>query len=614
MKRIYLVICLVLSGSIAFAQHADDVAIVPKPVSLEKGKGKFYIGKNNFIEINSKYYAAGWSPIEVFSEIFEKKFGFGLHTYVNTDKPVKKHAILFNVLPSYNESYQLKVDDSQITISGGPAGIFYGFQSLMQLIYVDSTHKILCVSAVNIKDQPNFAYRGLMLDVGRHFFEVDEIKKILDVMASLKLNRFHWHLTDDQGWRLEIKKYPKLTTISAWRDSTIIGGYGDFKPFIYDGKRSGGFYTQEQAREIVRYAAERNIEVIPEIEMPGHSTAVLAAYPELGNGTGPYTVPGYWGVHNTIYNPGEPTFKFLEDVLTEVMAIFPGKYIHVGGDEVPKDEWKNSPLAQQIIKENHLKDENELQSWFIGRIEKFLNKNGRTLIGWDEILEGGLTANATVMSWRGEQGGIQAAQQGHNVIMSPGSNMYVDHAQAKDGKTEPLAIGGFLPLDVVYNYNPLPAVLTPDQQKHVSGVQANMWTEYVATDNKLEYMLFPRTIALAEVGWTKPANKDYESFSKNRLPEFLKNLERSGINYRIPEADVKINDDTQIGRKKIIITPLVADSKVYYTIDGHKADNTANLYTDPIVAPFTNGKSLTLKYILVTPGNRTSSEFSLDIK
>jgi hexosaminidase len=608
MKFSLSIILLFLSGSIVFARQTDEPGIIPKPASIKEGTGPFMINKHTHLVARG---AGAEKVAAMFNYFLNRRYGFVLKINGNETKD----AIVLNTtlrmrLP--DEAYQLKVTNNSITISGERSGVFYGVQSLLQLIHENGAH--LSVPAVIINDQPNFAYRGLMLDVGRHFFEVDEIKKVLDVMATLKLNKFHWHLTDDQGWRLEIKKYPKLTTIGAWRDSTIIGQYYDFKPFIYDGKRSGGFYTQEQAREIVKYADERNIEVIPEIEMPGHCTAVLAAYPELGNGPGPYKVPGYWGVHNTIYNPGEPTFKFLEDVLTEVMAIFPGKYIHVGGDEVPKDEWKSSTLAQQIIKENHLKDEQELQSWFIGRIEKFLNKNGRNLIGWDEILEGGLTANATVMSWRGEQGGIQAAQQGHNVIMSPGSNMYIDHAQAKDGKTEPLAIGGFLPLDVVYNYNPLPAVLTPDQQKHISGVQANMWTEYVATNNKLEYMLFPRAVALAEVGWTKPVNKDYESFSKNRLPVFLLNIEKAGINYRVPEAGIVINNDAPAGRKKITITPLVAGSKVYYTIDGHKADNTANLYNESIITPFTNGRSLTLKYVIVTPGNRVSNEFSFDIK
>ncbi|MGN8067729.1 beta-N-acetylhexosaminidase [Mucilaginibacter sp. 22184] len=608
MKKNLFLFFLILIGRTAFAQQATKVTIVPKPAFVEKGVGLFVIDQYTSVvakEPDAQKVAA------IFNYFLKKQYGFTLRTnnvalantiVLNTSSPAK----------SSNESYQLKVTNKGVNIQGSRAGVFYGAQSLLQLI--QQKGKQLFVPVVNINDEPNFAYRGLMLDVGRHFFDTNEIKKILDVMASLKLNTLHWHLTDDQGWRLEIKKYPKLTAISAWRDSTIIGQYYDFKPFVYDGKKSGGFYTQEQAREVVKYAAERNIEVIPEIEMPGHSTAVLAAYPELGNGTGPYKVPGYWGVHHTIYNPGEPTFQFLQDVLTEVMTIFPSKYIHIGGDEVPKDEWKSSALAQKIIHENNLKDEHELQSWFINRIEKFLNKNGKNLIGWDEILEGGLTPNATVMSWRGEAGGIQAAKEGHNVIMSPNSNMYVDHAQAKDAKTEPLAIGGFLPLYVVYNYNPRPTALTADQQKHILGVQANMWTEYVSTNNKLEYMLFPRAIALAEVGWTKTENKNYEDFASKRLPVVLESIERSGVNYRIPEANVVISDDVATKRKRISITPFIADSKVYYTIDGHKADNTADLYSGPILSPMTNGQPLTLKYIIVTRENKTSNEFSVDIK
>lgn len=607
MKKNLFLFALILFARTAFAQQADEVTIVPKPASAEKGVGQFIINQHTSIiakEPDAQKVAG------MFNYFLRKKYGFTL----NINNAAAANAIVLNTssakLPS--ESYQLKVTSKGVNIAGNRAGVFYGVQSLLQLIQQKSTQ--LSVPVVSINDEPNFSYRGLMLDVGRHFFDASEIKKILDVMASLKLNTLHWHLTDDQGWRLEIKKYPKLTAISAWRDSTIIGGYGDFNPFIYDGKKSGGFYTQEQAREIVKYAAERNIEVIPEIEMPGHSTAVLAAYPELGNGTGPYKVPGYWGVHNTIYNPGEPTFQFLQDVLTEVMTIFPSKYIHIGGDEVPKDEWKTSALAQKIIHENKLKDEHELQSWFVNRIEKFLNKNGKSLIGWDEILEGGLTPNATVMSWRGEAGGIQAAKEGHNVIMSPNSNMYVDHAQAKDAKTEPLAIGGFLPLDVVYNYNPRPTALTTNQQKHILGVQANMWTEYVSTNNKLEYMLFPRAIALAEVGWTKTENKNYDDFVSKRLPVVLESIERSGVNYRIPEANVVITDDAATKRKRITITSFVADSKVYYTIDGHKADNTTDLYSGSILSPITNGRPLTLRYIIVTHENKTSNEFNVDIK
>jgi len=609
MKKAFFMILLAVSARTAFAQVADSTMIIPRPASVQIEAGSFTINKQTKLVANT---ADAKKVADMFNYFLQKKYGFGLSVIPGG----VNDAIILKVssdpkLPK--EGYMLKVASHSVTITGDKAGVFYGVQSLLQSINENGSR--LSVHAVTINDNPNFAYRGLMLDVGRHFFEVSEIKKILDVMAYLKLNRFHWHLTDDQGWRLEIKKYPKLTAISAWRDSTIIGSYGDNKQFIYDGKRSGGFYTQEQAREVVKYAADRNITIIPEIEMPGHSTAVLAAYPEFGNDPAPYHVPGYWGVHKTIYSPGEPTFQFLQDVLTEVMAIFPSKYIHVGGDEVPKDEWKTSALAQSLIKQNNLKDENELQSWFINRIEKFLNKNGRSLIGWDEILEGGLSPNATVMSWRGEQGGIEAAKQSHNVVMTPGGTMYLDHAQAKDNKTEPLAIGGYLPLNVVYGYNPLPAALTTDQQKFIMGVQGNMWTEYVPTGAKLEYMIFPRAAAIAEVGWTTLANKNYENFTTKRLPLLLRDLEKFGINYRIPEADVVINDDIASGRKKITITAFVAGSKVYYTVDGHKADNNAGLYTEPILAPFSNnGKQLTLKYVIVTPGNRMSNEYSVDIK
>jgi len=608
MKNFLPLVFLVLFGSMANAQLANDVTIIPKPAAVQMGTGILKINKNTRIVAKSN---DAKKVAELFNYFLNKKYGFVLKVENNATAG----AIVLNTLPAGkwpSESYQLKVTSNGINISGERSGVFYGVQSLLQLM--DSTDNQLLVPATTIQDQPNFAYRGMMLDVCRHFFEVDELKKILDVMASLKLNKFHWHLTDDQGWRLEIKKYPKLTTISAWRDSSIIGGYNDFKPFIFDGKKTGGFYTQEQARAIVKYAAERNIEVIPEIEMPGHCTAVLAAYPELGNGTGPYHVPGFWGVHRTIYNPGDSTFEFLEDVLKEVMAIFPSKYIHIGGDEVPKDEWKTSALSQKIIADNHLKGEDQLQSWFISKIEKFLNQNGRNIIGWDEILEGGLAPNATVMSWRGEQGGIQAAKESHHVIMSPGGYMYIDHAQAKDNKTEALSIGGFLPLNTVYNYHPVPEVLTPEQQKYILGVQANMWTEYVPTNQKLEYMVFPRLLAVAEVGWTKPENKDFNDFSKNRLPKVLLGLEKSGINYRVPEADIVMENDPQSGRKKITVTPFVAGSKIYYTIDGHKADNTAELYSRPVLAPFANGRPLILKYVIVTPGNRMSNEFSVNFQ
>ncbi|MGN6181009.1 MAG: beta-N-acetylhexosaminidase, partial [Mucilaginibacter sp.] len=474
MKKLIITILSLASVCSAFAQQSNPSLIIPRPQSQIIGQGVFTITRQTPVVAGS---TDARNVAKLFNYFLYKKYGFTLKVVT---KPAP-NAIVLKVASTDaegKEGYRLDVNSHSVNISGDKGGAIYGCQSLLQLMH-SSGHNFT-VPAILVNDKPRFAYRGLMLDVGRHFFSVDEIKRVLDMMAYLKLNRFHWHLTDDQGWRLEIKKYPKLTAISAWRDSTIIGSYGDNKPFVYDGQRSGGFYTQEQAREIVKYAADRNIEVIPEIEMPGHSTAVLAAYPALGNDTTPYKVVGYWGVHKTIYSPGDQTFKFLEDVLTEVMDIFPSKYIHIGGDEVPKDEWKTSALAQQIIKDNHLKDEDELQSWFIKRVEQFLNAHGRNLIGWDEILEGGLSPNATVMSWRGEQGGIQAAKENHDVIMSPGGYMYLDHAQSTDKTTEPLSIGGFLPIKTVYNYNPVPAALSADQQKYILGVQGNLWTEYIA--------------------------------------------------------------------------------------------------------------------------------------
>lgn len=536
----------------------------------------------------------------------------------------------------------MEVNQDNITISGSEKGIFYGLQTSLQLINkIDGT---CLIPAVSIKDKPAFDYRGIMLDVGRHFFEVAEIKKMIDLMAYFKFNKMHWHLTEDQGWRLEIKKYPKLTEIGAWRDSTIIGQYWDYDPFIYDGQKHGGYYTQEEAKEIVRYASDRMITVIPEIELPGHSSAALAAYPEFGsfkmdghepkdgkpltgsvmamNEKGePYdndlntTVPGFWGVHPNIYGAKEETFKFLEDVLTEVMEIFPSEYIHIGGDEAPKDHWKTSSISQDLIKKENLNDEHELQSYFITRIETFLNENGRKLIGWDEILEGGLAPNATVMSWRGEKGGIAAARMNHDVIMTPNSHMYFDHYQAEDKSTEPLAIGGFLPLDKVYDYSPRPEALTPEQQNHILGVQANLWTEYIATNHKLEYHLFPRALALAEVAWTEKLQKDYLEFTSHRLPKRLAELAQLQVFYRVPEAKVSFSTDDQSGRKLVTIQPLVKDSKVYFTVDGHKADQTANLYTGTFPAPIVGPEqdSLTLRYIVITPDGRSSNEFSISI-
>jgi hexosaminidase len=606
MKKILVLLAIMASTEIIYAQP-KSCTIIPVPAHVTFTNGQFIL-KGCSIAAKS----AGELKLAGMLNYFLKK-RYGLILPINNKAA---RIIKLNILPGKadsSEAYKVQITPSEVRISGSKAGVFYGIQSVLQTL--NNQNGAFVMPAMDITDAPAFAYRGLMLDVARHFFPVDEVKKILDVMAYFKLNRLHWHLTDDQGCRLEIKKYPLLAQVSAWRDSSMIGSYGDHKPFVYDGQRSGGFYTQQQAREVVEYAAERNIEVIPEIEMPGHSTAVLAAYPQFGNDTTKYHVPGFWGVHATIYNPGQPTITFLKDVLTEVMAIFPSKYIHIGGDEVPKTEWKTSALAQRIIKEQHLKDENELQSWFIGQIEPFLNQHGRNLIGWDEILEGGLARNATVMSWRGEEGGIEAAKQGHHVIMTPGGFMYLDQAQSNDKTTEPLTIGGFLPLSTVYNYNPLPAVLTVEQQQYILGVQGNMWTEYIPTAGKLEYMLFPRMIALAEVGWSKPQNKDFDNFTRLRLPKAISALDSFGLNYRIPEAAVNISDAGIPGRKKIVVTPFLSGCKIFYTLDGRQADNTALHYNESITTPYVaGGKPVILRYVIYNSAGRSSAQYTVEIK
>jgi hexosaminidase len=440
------------------------------------------------------------------------------------------------------EAYRLLVNKNGVNISASDAaGVFYGIQSLIQLSepWEIMRTRLLKLPMAFIQDKPAFSYRGMHLDVGRHMFPVESVKSYIDMLARYKMNRFHWHLTEDQGWRIEIKQYPKLQEVAAYRKETLKGHYSD-QPHQFDGKRYGGFYTQEEVKEIVRYAQERFITVIPEIELPGHAQAAIAAYPELGCTGEPVEVATKWGIFEDVYCPSEETFTFLENVLTEVMALFPSEYIHIGGDECPKTQWKQSELCQQIIDEEGLKDEHELQSWFIQRIERFLNSKGRQIIGWDEILEGGLAPNATVMSWRGEAGGIEAAKQGHNVVMTPTTYCYFDYYQSNH-PDEPLAIGGYLPLDKVYNYYPVPEELSEEEAKHILGAQGNVWTEYIPTPSKLQYMAYPRMQALSEVVWTGKKKPGYSNFVK-RLSHHLKWMEREGINAanHIYDVDLKV--------------------------------------------------------------------------
>lgn len=462
------------------------------------------------------------------------------------------------------EAYKLDVGEKGIVITSKNAvGALYGIQSLRQLLPTDGS---INVPFVNIDDKPRFAYRGMHLDVGRHFFDVAFIKKYIDLLSMYKINNFHWHLTEDQGWRIEIKKYPKLAEIAAYRPETLIGHYND-QPQKFDGNRYGGFYTQEEVKDIVSYAMARNINVIPEIEMPGHAQAAVAAYPELGCTGKQVQVATKWGVFDDVFCPNEKTFQFLEDVLTEVMALFPSKYIHIGGDECPKTQWMTNPLCQSIIKKEGLKDEHGLQSYFIQRIEKFLNSKGRQIIGWDEILEGGLAPNATVMSWRGIEGGKEAAKQKHNVIMTPTDYCYFDYYQSKSPK-EPLAIGGFLPLQKVYSYDPIPSNMPKEDVAYIIGAQANLWTEYLDAPEKVEYMILPRMQAMAEVGWTLPENKSYELFVK-RLNHHFALWKKMGYNYadKSKELVVKINS----GEGKGVSVDLATNGSelpVKYSING----------------------------------------------
>ena len=431
--------------------------------------------------------------------------------------------------PEGPEAYVLDVTPERIAISARDVrGLTYGAQTLRQLALASPA----AIPAVRIEDAPRFVWRGLHLDVSRHFFPIEFIKKYVDALAAFKLNTFHWHLTDDQGWRLAIERYPKLTEVGAWRTETIVG-HARRGPKGYDGTPHGGFYTQDQARELVAYARDRGVSVLPEIEMPGHSLAALASYPEHANVPGPFEVRTTWGISDEVFAPRETTFEFLENVLREVMDVFPSEFIHIGGDEAPKKRWKESAEAQALMKREGLADEEQLQSWFVRRIERFLNANGRRLVGWDEILEGGLAPNATVMSWRGTAGGIAAAKEGHDVVMAPQADLYFDHYQA-DPEHEPLAIGGLTPIEDTYGYEPIPAELSADEATHVLGPEACVWTEYMPTAKQVEYMAYPRVLALAEIAWSPREARDLRSFHA-RLPAALRVLDALGIGYRAPD-------------------------------------------------------------------------------
>jgi len=530
----------------SLAGMAQDIKIIPQPVEMNisdtankftiTSKTKIVLKDDNALETTAVF----------FRDYVKKFYNLNIPVVKKTEVPPGTNfiSIALNAgTPAGNmpDKYSLEVSNNNISITANSkTGLFYGFQTLIQLLPVPAASKTaqvikLSIPQLTITDYPRFAYRGLHLDVGRHFMPVDFIKKYIDYIALHKMNYFHWHLTEDQGWRIEIKKYPKLTEVGAWRNGTIIGRYPGSGN---DNTRYGGFYTQEQIKDIVKYAADRFITVVPEIEMPGHSSAAIAAYPYLScfpeeptkipanmisqkskSGQSTKVVQETWGVFNDVFCAGqEETFKFLEDVIDEVTQLFPGKYIHVGGDECPKENWKRCPKCQQRIKTNKLADEHALQSYFITRMEKYLNSKGKTLIGWDEILEGGLAPKAIVMSWRGEEGGIAAAKQNHEVIMTPGNPVYFDHTQSQN--EDSVTIGGYNPIEKVYAYEPVPKELNAEEAKYVLGAQANVWTEYMKNPSKVEYMIFPRVAALSEVLWSPKEKKDWTDFEKRLVVQF----------------------------------------------------------------------------------------------
>ena len=510
------VLLLFFSQTNTIYSQLNNIIPTPKEQTIKNG---FMLIENNPEIINNDKFKSALTLLE--NAINELNLD-------NDEKPKNKIKFSYNKKLD-NEEYILRINSNLITISASTEnGAIFGFQSLNQLINLNLNNGVIKLKNQEIKDSPRFKYRGMHLDVGRHMYPVDFIKKYIDGLAMLKFNNFHWHLTEDQGWRIEIEKYPMLNNIGSFRDSTLIGHYGD-KPRQYDKSRYGGFYTKKEIKEIVKYANKRGINVIPEIEMPGHSQAAVASYPMLGCSGEQVGVAPLWGVFKEIYCSKNETFDFLEDIIDEVVELFPSKYIHIGGDEAPKTNWKACGNCQDVIEREGLKDEYELQSYFITRMEKYINSKGKQIIGWDEILEGGLAPNATVMSWRGISGGIEAAKMNHEVIMTPNAVCYLDHYQAKDTKNEPLAIGGYTPIEEIYNYEPIPSELDKSLHKYIIGAQGNVWTEYMKTSDHVEYMVFPRILALSEVVWAdnRPSFEDFEKKVNDTYPI----LDRMNINY-----------------------------------------------------------------------------------
>ncbi|HLP35761.1 family 20 glycosylhydrolase [Lacibacter sp.] len=583
---------------------AQQVSIIPQPVELKLNEGNFSIDKNTTVQFNASQ-AALKPAVDFFLNAVKDISGIALQQ----NKPAAKKVEF--ILAAQNafkpEAYSLTVTPSLIQIKASSyAGIFYGIQSVLQTLPQVRTNAALQVPCMQINDEPRFKWRGMHLDVSRHFFSADVVKQYINLMAMYKMNTFHWHLVDDQGWRIEIKKYPKLTSTGAWRvdqNDKVWGSRPQAKPG--EAATYGGYYTQEEVKEIVAYAKTRNVTVVPEIEMPGHVASAIAAYPQLSctqQPQLPLTGGNYNNVSSNYCAGNEEVFSFLQDVLTEVIALFPSTYIHIGGDEVDKGPWKKCERCQARMKKEGLKNEEELQSYFIKRMEKFIVSKKRKMIGWDEILEGGLAPEATVMSWRGEAGGIEAAKMHHDVVMTPGSPCYFDHYQAGP-EGEPLAIGGFNTVKKVYDYEPIPKELSAEQHKYVLGAQGNVWTEYISTAEHLEYMVLPRMLALAETVWSPAATKNWNDFSR-RLHFHFKAFDAKGLHYSPGNFTVDIKPAAKNGKLEVGLFSEVPTASILYTTDGSVPTVSSAVYTQPIAVESTqtiravtvqNGKIMNLQ-------------------
>lgn len=618
MKRIlFLFICPLLAVA-CNKRVVADYNVIPQVQNLSVKDGDVYVFDSSRKLVYDNQDSR--RSLELFAQDLEELVGIRPSVAEGTSDDAKGNVYFtLGLQDGRKEAYSINVSSDGILVRAvAPEGIYRATRTLLKSVGTEKTSSVEFPSA-EVSDWPRFGYRGLMLDVSRHFSDVEMVKRTIDMLALHQLNIFHWHLTDDQGWRIEIKSHPELTEVGAWRDDTVVGRYLGGTDYPTDGKRHGGFYTQEQIREIVAYAKERYIEIIPEIDLPGHTSAVLAAYPQLGCEDKEYKVANRWGVIRDVLCAGNPaSLDLFKDIMDEVCELFPGKYIHLGGDECVKDRWKACPKCQKKIRELGLKDgsryskEDYLQSWFMGEVASYVQSKGKRVIGWDEILEGVPMEDSVIMSWRGTEGGITAARMGHDVVMTPTSDMYFDQSQTLASQLEEIPVGGFINVMKVYSYEPLPASLTPEQQKHILGCQANVWCEYMPEERIRQYQMLPRLAALSEVQWTMPERKNYKDFLK-RLPKMLSIYDHYGYNYAKHIFDVACSYSVNVEKGALEVSlSTLGNDPIYYTLDGTSPQTKkAMLYDD---TPIVISSPSELKVSVLRNGKFTKEEtlFKLD--